>query len=140
MPVRALDNSLDGHRVRHLTIILAHAVVGWAYCGLLIAVGRQLFSLETTLVVHAIGAPIGFALLTWFYQRRFGFTGPLPTAAIFLGTVVFLDLALVAPVFEKSFAMFASLLGTWIPFALIFLATYATSVVTARRSSGATGR
>jgi hypothetical protein len=30
----------------------------------------------------------------------------------------------VAPLFERSFAMFASVLGTWIPFALIFLSTY----------------
>ena len=92
--------------------------------------------METTLIVHAVGAPIGFALLTRLYQRKFAFTGPLQTAAVFLGIVVALDLVLVAPVFERSFAMFASPLGTWIPFALIFLATYVTSVATARASSG----
>jgi hypothetical protein len=30
------------------------------------------------------------------------------------------------PVFEKSFVMFKSLFGTWIPFGLIFLSTYLT--------------
>jgi hypothetical protein len=48
----------------------------------------------------------------------------MQTAAAFLGVVVFLDLFLAAPVFEKNYAMFSSVLGTWIPFALIFGATY----------------
>jgi hypothetical protein len=121
---------------RKVVIIVAHAVVGWGYCGALVAIGRRFFSMDTTLVVHAVGAPIGFALLTLLYQRKFAFTGPLQTAAIFLGIVVALDLVLVAPVFEKSFAMFASPLGTWIPFALIFLATYGTSAAIVRASTG----
>jgi hypothetical protein len=64
-------------------------------------------------------------LISLFYFRRYAFTSPLQTAAAFLGVVV-LDLFLVAPVFEKSYAMFSSVLGTWIPFALIFAATYVT--------------
>ena len=108
------------------TIIIAHALAGWAYCGTLIAVGRQLFSLHTTLILHAIGAPAGFGLISHFYYRRFAYTNPAQTAAAFLGVVVGMDLLLVAPVFEKSYAMFSSVLGTWIPFALIFAATYLT--------------
>lgn len=117
---------------RRIVIPVAHAVVGWGYCGALVGIGRRFLSMDATLVVHAIGAPVGFALLTFLYQRKFALTGPLRTAAIFLGTVIALDLFLVAPVFEKSFAMFASPLGTWIPFALIFLATYVTSRAMAR--------
>jgi hypothetical protein len=41
-------------------VILAHALVGWAYCGGIIGVGRQFLSIHTTLIVHAIGAPVGF--------------------------------------------------------------------------------
>ena len=107
-------------------MILAHAVAGWAYCGAIIAVGRQFLSIHTTLVVHAIGAPVGFALISFFYYRRWAFTSPLQTATAFLGVVVALDLFLVAPVFEKNYAMFSSVLGTWIPFTLIFAATYLT--------------
>jgi hypothetical protein len=105
-------------------LILAHAVVGWAYCGAIIGVGRRFLSINTTLVLHAIGAPIGFALISRFYYRRYAFTSPMRTAAAFLSVVVALDLFLVAPLFEKSYAMFTSVLGTWIPFALIFAATY----------------
>ena len=82
--------------------------------------------MHATLVLHAVGAPVGFALISLLYHRKFAFTSPLQTALAFLGIVVALDLFLVAPVFEKNYAMFASALGTWIPFALIFAATYFT--------------
>ncbi len=107
-------------------IIVTHAAVGWAYCGALIGVGRQLLPFHTALILHAIGAPVGFAFISRFYYRHFAYTSPGRTAAAFVGVVVFLDLFLVAPVFEKNYAMFSSILGTWIPFALIFAATYST--------------
>jgi len=115
-------------------VILAHAVVGWAYCGAIIGVARQFLSIHTTLIVHAIGAPVGFALISLFYYRKYAFTSPLQTAGAFLGVVVGLDLFLVAPAFEKSYAMFSSVLGTWIPFALIFAATYVTGRFTLSKS------
>jgi hypothetical protein len=122
-------------RVARAAIILAHALAGWAYCGALIGIGRQLLPMQTTLVIHAIGAPVGFALISLFYFRKFGFTSPIRTALLFLSIVVALDLLLVAPIFEKSFAMFASVLGTWIPFALIFIATLVTGLLTGRSTS-----
>jgi hypothetical protein len=50
----------------------------------------------------------------------------LQTALIFVGFVITVDFLLVALVINHSLAMFASLLGTWIPFALIFASTYLT--------------
>jgi hypothetical protein len=114
-------------------VIITHALVGWAYCGVLIAVGRRMLSLQATLLLHAIGAPVGFGLISRFYHRRFSYTRPAQTATVFLGVVAALDLFLVAPVFEKSYAMFSSLLGTWVPFALIFAATYFTGRFTSPR-------
>ena len=111
-------------RLYKATVVAMHALIGWAYCGVLIGVGRRLLPLHATLVVHAVGAPVGFAVISFFYYRRFAFTSPWQTATAFLGIVVALDLFLVAPVFEKNYAMFTSALGTWIPFALIFAATY----------------
>jgi hypothetical protein len=52
------------------TALGAFAVLGRAYCGALIGIGRQLFSMLTTLIVHAIGAPVGFAALSWLYHRK----------------------------------------------------------------------
>jgi hypothetical protein len=97
-------------------------------------VGRQFLSIHTTLVLHVIGAPVGFALISFFYHRRYGFTSRMQTATAFLGVVVFLDFFLVAPVFEKNYAMISSVLGTWIPFALIFAATYLTGRYASSRS------
>jgi len=45
-----------------------------------------------------------------------------------MGSVVVMDAGLVAPVFEKSYQVFMSALGTWIPFALIFVSTYITGL------------
>jgi len=122
-------------RLRGVVVVL-HALAGWAYCGMLIGVGRRFLSMPATLIVHAVGAPIGFALLSLLYFKRFACTTPLQTAVAFLAVVVAMDVFLVAPVFEGSYTMFASLLGTWIPFALIFAATYLTGLAVSRRSPG----
>jgi hypothetical protein len=122
--LRNKDDMKERGRLCEAVVIAAHALVGWAYCGMLIGVGRQLLPMQATLVVHAIGAPVGFVVISLFYYRRFGYSSPVQTAIAFLGIVVALDLFLVAPVIEKNYAMFTSPLGTWIPFALIFAATY----------------
>ncbi len=109
--------------------LLAFAFVGWAICGAIMGIGRAVTSLENTLVIHAIGAPIVFGALAQIYFRKFNYTGPLQTAVAFLGFVVFMDVFVIALFVEKSFAMFTSLLGTWIPFSLIFLSTCLTGLL-----------
>ena len=47
---------------------------------------------------------------------------------IFDGFVIAVDFFVVALLINRSMDMFASLLGTWIPFALIFASTYLTGV------------
>lgn len=101
------------------------------------AIGPRLFTMQTTLVLHAVLAPLGFAALSLLYFRRFGYTTPLATAAAFVGLIVALDAGLIAPFVERSWAMFASVLGTWLPFALIFAATWFTGLwVGSRRVAG----
>jgi hypothetical protein len=97
-------------------------------------------SVETALVVHAIGAPIFFTLVSWNYFGRFGYTNPQQTAVTFVSFVILVDFFLVALVIERSFEMFASPLGTWIPFALIFGSTYLTGREMERRHGHATNR
>jgi hypothetical protein len=109
-------------------IILGHALVGWIYCGALIGIGRRFMPMQATLVVHAIGAPLGFILISLLYFKKFSFTSPLQTAFLFLGVVVAMDVFVVAMLIEESFAMFLSPLGTWLPLALILGATYFTGV------------
>lgn len=119
--------------LKKIFIILVHAFIGWAICAAIMGIGMQYFSLKTTLIIHAIGGPFGFAILSWFYFRKFDYTTPLQTAIIFVAFVIFMDFFIVALLIEKSLDMFKSVSGTWIPFALIFLATYFTGLIVSRK-------
>ena len=125
--------------IKKIAIILTHAFVGWALCAATMGVGMAVTSLETTLIVHAIGAPIFFSLVSLVYFTKFNYTTPLRTAVIFIAFVVFMDFTLVAMIINRSFEMFSSLLGTWIPFALIFASTWLTGtfVINQRRQQTA---
>ncbi|MEW6400715.1 MAG: hypothetical protein AB1649_02885 [Chloroflexota bacterium] len=107
-------------------IILAHALVGWALCAATMGIGMALLTLNEALVIHMIAAPIFFGAISQFYFRRFHYTTALQTALIFLGFVVAMDFFIVALLINRSFEMFASPLGTWLPFTLIFASTYLT--------------
>jgi hypothetical protein len=109
-------------------MLLAHAFVLWILCGATMAAGRAAFGLATALVVHVVAAPLWAVIVSCHYFRKYPGAPLLGTAAVFLAVVVALDAGLVAPVFEKSYAMFRSLIGTWIPFTLIFLATLLTGL------------
>ena len=114
---------------RQFITIALFGIVGWALCGAIMFIGMEVTTMQATLIAHAIGAPVIFTTISWIYYRRFGYTNPLTTASVFVGIVIFLDIFPVATVINRSFEMFASLLGTWIPWALIFLATYLTGLV-----------
>lgn len=119
--------------LKQITIIFLLGALGWALCGAIIFIGRSLTDMQTTLIVHAIGAPIIFMLISTLYFSKFNYTSPLLTAIAFLSTVILLDVFIVALIIERSMEMFLSLLGTWIPWALIFLSTYLTGLAMKRR-------
>ena len=121
---------------RKTGVILGLAFVGWALCAAIVGIGMSVTSLWNTLVIHAIGAPIIFALLSVLYFRKFNYTRPLVTAAIFTVFVMAMDFFVVALVIQRSLAMFGSILGTWAPFALIFLSTYLTMAYGNKRKIG----
>ena len=116
--------------LRKLITILVHALIGWALCAATMGVGIATTSLENTLILHAIGAPVFFVVVSLIYFNKFSYTTPLQTALMFVGFVIIVDFFVVALLINKSLEMFASLLGTWIPFALIFTSTYLTGVFT----------
>ena len=105
-------------------ITIAHGLIGWALCGAIMGIGMAVTSIETSLIIHAMGAPVIFAVLSFIYFRKFNYTTPLQTAFIFVGFVIFMDVFVVALMINRSFEMFTSFLGTWIPFGLIFISTY----------------
>lgn len=125
--------------MKKIIIVLAHAFVGWALCAATIGIGMAVTSEQTALILHAIGAPIFFTIVSLNYFKKFNYTSPLQTALIFVGFVITVDFFVVALLINRSLEMFASLLGTWIPFALIFTSTYLTGLITERSSSHQTG-
>jgi hypothetical protein len=120
--------------LQKIAIILAHAFTGWILCAATIGIGMAVTSLNTALIIHAIAAPIFFAAISWFYFRKFNYTSPLQTALIFIAFVIGMDFFVVAMLVNHNFEMFTSLLGTWIPFALIFVSTYLTGTFVTRNS------
>lgn len=112
--------------------ILSHAFVGWALCAATIGIGFAVTTLQNTLIAHAVGAPIYFAIVSQNYFKKFNYTAPLQTALLFLGFVVVVDFFVVGLVILRSLELFTSPLGTWIPFALIFASTYLSGLVVAR--------
>jgi hypothetical protein len=123
--------------VAKLFIIVAHAFVGWELCFATIGVGMVVTTVPTMLLVHAVAAPVFFAVVAWVYFTRFAYTTPLRTALAFTGFVVVMDFVVVALVILHSFEMFTSPLGTWIPFVLIFASTWLTGLVRTRQSPDA---
>src|SRR5262247_1033923 len=82
------------------------------------------------IALHALAAPVIFAAIAWAYFGARGARSALPVAIAFAAIVGALDAAMVAAWIRHSFAMFASPGPTWLPLALIFLATWATGAIT----------
>lgn len=105
---------------------MAHVFAGWALCFATMGIGMATMSLENALIIHAIAAPIIFSIISYNYFTKFNFTTPFRTAIIFVSFVMVVDFVIVAMIINGSFEMFGSIIGTWLPFTLIFTATYLT--------------
>ncbi len=97
----------------------------WGGCGAVMAVGRRFWSLDTALRVHLVAAPLFAFLLSALHEWLAPEFSALLRATLMTGFVVILDALVVATVFERSYAMFRSVIGTWLPFAAIFAASFA---------------
>jgi hypothetical protein len=117
------------HDFRSITSILSLALLGWAVRGAVVLAATSLFSLQATIVVDAIAAPIIFAAIAWFCFSKLGNLTPAAPALAFTLVVVFMDVLLVDLAINRSFDMFRALLVTGIPSGLIFLSTYVTGII-----------
>jgi hypothetical protein len=112
--------------------MLRWAITGWIACGLTFVLARAAFGVSAAVAIHLVAAPVigaAVTILLWSHPRH---PGALATAAALAGTAALLDAIVVAPFLERSFAMFASPAGTWIPLALIFAASAATARILSR--------
>lgn len=126
--------------VRRSGRLFAFAFVGWALCAATMGIGMATTSVANAMLIHAVLAPLIFIAVSIPYFRGADTAPPWLTAVTFVAFVVIVDFALVALVILRSLDMFTSPLGTWIPFALIFLATYVTGQITKRGSAKGAAR
>lgn len=126
------------HRRVAVGATLRGGVAAWAACGLASALARAGPGTGASWIHLAAAPVIGAAatLLVWRHPRH---PGVLATGAAMAGTAALLDAVLVAPFLERSFAMFASARGTWIPLALLFAGSAATGAWLRRRASADAG-
>ena len=110
--------------------LIGLALVLWGACGGVIAIGRWLWSLDTTLRVHLVAAPIFAFLVAAVHRLLAPEFDPLMRAAAITILVMLLDALIVAPLFERSYAMFRSAIGTWLPFLAIFAAAWFAGIAT----------
>lgn len=128
----AMPNARAGIAVDHEAYspwsVLAYGVLGW---GLSAAVLMLLLAISTgvAFAARAIAAPIIFAAVSRSYFARRGPREPLPTALAFTGIVAMLDVAVIAGWILDSMGMFASIVGTWLPYALIFASSWITGFI-----------
>ncbi len=122
-----------GATSRSLGRITTHAIIGWAMCaaamGALIAGTNP----RTALFLHGVAAPFLFVWIASSYFARPTSWSPLRAALAMAAIVALLDFVIVACFLEHSLAMFRSLLGTWLPLLLVFLAVWATGLASSVR-------
>lgn len=126
-------DAINREQIKKIGVVLGFALVAQMLCWAIMVVGQMITSLENTLIAHAIGAPIIAIVVSLIYYKRFNYTTPLQTAIVFISVVIAMDVFIVALLIEKSFEMFSSPIGTWIPISSIFLATYLTGLFATKR-------
>ena len=103
-------------------ILLIHAIVIYFVCFAVMSISMATLDIDSALIAHAAAAPFVSAIFSYIYYKRFNYSSPIVTAVVIVATVIALDFFLTATIILQDYAMFYSLIGTWIPFALIFTA------------------
>jgi hypothetical protein len=97
-------------------MVFIYAFAGWLLCAVVMFAGMKVNSLQNALIIHAVAAPLIFAIITKIYLIGHPKISAVKLAITFTGFVIFMDIFVVAMLINKSFAMFSSILGAWLPF------------------------
>jgi len=117
---------------KNTVILLIYALIGWMLCAATMGIGMAMTSIEGALIIHAIAAPFFFTAISMVYFSRHKYLSPIKTALAFLAFIMGMDFFVVALLINQSLDMFSSVLGTWLPFSLIFLSTWITGEIVNR--------
>ena len=77
-------------KIANLSVIF-FGFVGQMGCWGLMIGGQAVTTLENTLIIHVIGAPIVFALVSLVYFKKLNYTNPSITAITFVAVVILMD-------------------------------------------------
>ncbi len=98
----------------------------WAWSAGVFAMGREIWPGDMPEAVRLSVSPAIAAAATLAHKIAAPDFPDLTRAAAFVGLVAILDALVLAPVVDRSYAIFRSAIGSWLPFAAIFLASYLT--------------
>jgi menaquinone-dependent protoporphyrinogen oxidase len=125
---RSLPVARPGPAVDHpggsLARLMAYGTMGWLLCVAVMWGLPPVLNSTVASAVHAVAAPLIFAVVARHYFRQRGSRDALWTAAAFVAITALLDLVVIAGAVQHSPAIFASVLATWVPLLLIFLMTW----------------
>lgn len=113
---------------RHVIITLAFGVFGWLLCGIVKNVSLYVYDPDVALLANAAAAPIFFSLIIHYYNRRHCYFSPTQTAVMVTGVFAALEFFVSALLLQGDLHLFAGLLGAWIPFTLVFIASWLTGL------------
>lgn len=126
--------------VRRLARVTTYAFIGWVSCAAVMAAAIARTNRETALLLHGIATPFLFVWISSSYFARPTAFPPLRAAAVMVGIVALLDLIVVGCFVEHSLEMFGSIVGTWLPLLLVFLAVWTTGLASTASRGGLRAR
>lgn len=124
--IKKVDLWMRRMKIFETLSVVLFGFLGQLGCWALMMGSQAITTLENALIIHAVGAPFVFLLISSVYFKKFNYTGPLKTAIAFVSIVILMDFFIVSLIINQNFDMFLSPIGTWIPFVLIFTSTYLT--------------
>jgi hypothetical protein len=106
--------------------LLVCGLVLWGSSAAVLAMGRDIWPGEMPEAVRLATAPAIAAAATLAHKIVAPDFDAVLRAAAFTLIVAALDALVLAPLLDRSHAMFRTALGSWLPLAAIFLASYLT--------------
>jgi hypothetical protein len=111
-------------RARELGVAALVAVAGWTICAAVLSTTAYAASLATALAVNSVVAPVLFALVSIAFFRRPTALHPAVAGAVFVGVGIAFAVVTAVTVPARGVASLGSVTGTWLPLALVFVATW----------------
>ncbi len=109
-------------------ILIFLGTLGWLLSGSVFYVSELLFKQYLAILFHFVFAPFIFVGVSIIYFKYCACIKPIYTALVFTLIVILLDFLVLSLLVERNLRLFTNVMGTWIPFLFIFLATFLTGL------------